>query len=73
MNSSVLIKKDEQRIRPDKSEVLRLWADNKKAHKLCGWIPKHGGLEGFRQGLAKTIAWYKKYGIENNKSEIYNI
>lgn len=51
---------DAQRLRPEKSEVERLWADNAKAARLLGWHPAHGGLEGFRRGLAETIAWFRQ-------------
>lgn len=46
------------RLRPEKSEVERLWADNTKAMRLLGWSPAYGGKEGFRRGLAETIAWF---------------
>jgi dTDP-glucose 4,6-dehydratase len=51
---------DEQRIRPDKSEVERLWSSNQKAHQLLGWKPKYGGLEGFRRGISETVTWFKQ-------------
>lgn len=44
---------DAQRIRPGKSEVLRLWASNKKAKELIGWEP-HVSLD---EGLRLTIDW----------------
>lgn len=42
-----------QRIRPDKSEVLRLWASNKKAKELIGWEPRIA----LDEGLRRTIEW----------------
>jgi len=39
MNTQIEIQTDDQRIRPDKSEVERLWADNTKARELTGWEP----------------------------------
>ena len=32
------------RLRPDNSEVERLWADNDKAAELLDWPPRYGGL-----------------------------
>lgn len=50
---------DTQRLRPEKSEVERLWADNNKARALTGWHPTYSGFEGFKRGLNKTIEWFK--------------
>ena len=36
---------EEQRLRPEKSEVERLWADNTKAKNLLNWSPEYGGQE----------------------------
>jgi NAD dependent epimerase/dehydratase len=58
MGCEVEIETDSSRLRPDKSEVERLWADNGKAWRLFGWEPELGGREGFRRGLAKTIEWF---------------
>ena len=49
---------DEDRIRPARSEVERLWASNEKARRLLGWTPVFGGREGFRQGIDRTVAWF---------------
>ena len=49
---------ENQRLRPGKSEVERLWADNSRLKELTGWQPQYGGLEGFKQGLKKTIEWF---------------
>lgn len=65
---------DEVRLRPEKSEVERLWADNSKAEKLLDWKPIYAGKEGLRRGLTETINWFSK--PENRigyKSGIYNI
>jgi dTDP-glucose 4,6-dehydratase len=42
-----------QRIRPKKSEVLKLWASNQKAHEMIGWKPQVS----LDQGLRLTIEW----------------
>ncbi|NEO35168.1 MAG: SDR family NAD(P)-dependent oxidoreductase [Moorea sp. SIOASIH] len=65
---------DEQRLRPGKSEVERLWASNQKAQNLLGWAPKYGGLEGFRQGLAETAAWFRESSnLAAYKANTYNL
>ena len=58
MTAEIEILTDEQRLRPDKSEVERLWADNSKARELLGWTPAYGGLDGFRRGLGETVQWF---------------
>ena len=70
MNSDVKFITDEQRIRPDKSEVFRLWCDNSKIEKLTGFKPDID----IRKGLKKTIDWITKPdNLKNYKSEIYNV
>ena len=58
MNAEVEITTDDQRLRPEKSEVERLWADNSKARELLDWQPRYGSREGLRQALAKTAEWF---------------
>lgn len=65
---------DEQRLRPEKSEVERLWADNKKACELLGWSPAFGGVDGFHRGLEQTIAWFCEPGnLSAYKADLYNV
>ena len=74
MSADIEIISDEQRLRPDKSEVERLWAANTKARDLLGWQPEYGGLEGFRRGLAETVAWFQDPAhLKRYKSGLYNI
>lgn len=74
MGASIEIETDEVRIRPDKSEVERLWADNAKAKKLVGWEPQYAGNEGLRHGLQETVAWFRKPGnLKAYKAHLYNI
>lgn len=74
MNAKVEISTDEQRLRPEKSEVERLWASNAKAKDLLGWQPEYGGHDGFRKGLAKTAEWFLQPGnLRQYKSDIYNL
>ena len=51
---------DYQRLRPEKSEVERLWADNNKAKELLDWLPLYSGKEGLRRGLQETVTWFTK-------------
>ena len=65
---------ENKRLRPEKSEVDRLLADNSKAKSLIGWIPEYARLEGFRRGIRKTIEWFSDPdNIRMYKSDIYNI
>ena len=65
---------DEQRLRPDKSEVLRLWAANEKAREMLGWRPHYGDGDGFRRGLAETIGWFTKPAhLSHYRSDVYNL
>jgi len=68
------IETEDQRLRPDASEVERLWCDNSKAIDLLGWAPAYSGYTGFRRGLSETIDWFLR--DENHagyKAEIYNV
>lgn len=70
MASDVKFITDEQRIRPEKSEVFRLWCDNAKIEKLTGFKPKTN----IRKGLQKTINWIiEPEHLKTYKSEIYNV
>jgi dTDP-glucose 4,6-dehydratase len=65
---------DDQRLRPEKSEVERLWASNTKARDLLGWQPSYGGRDGFLRGLAETVAWFREpANLAAYKSHIYNV
>lgn len=74
MGVDIDIVTDEQRLRPEKSEVERLWAENEKADSLLGWKPQYGGAQGFRRGLDETVTWFREpANLSCYKSEIYNI
>jgi NAD dependent epimerase/dehydratase len=65
---------DEQRMRPEKSEVDRLWASNAKAAELMGWTPVFGGIDGFRRGLAATVDWFEDAANRASyKADLYNL
>jgi NAD dependent epimerase/dehydratase len=70
MNSDVKFIVDEKRIRPEKSEVFRLWCDNSKIEKLTGFKPQIN----IKDGLQKTIDWITQpNNLKKYKSEIYNV
>jgi NAD dependent epimerase/dehydratase len=70
MDSSVEFVIDQDRIRPSKSEVFRLWCDNSKIEKLTGFKPQVG----IREGLQRTIDWIvQPDNLKSYKSEIYNV
>lgn len=74
MNADMEIESDGQRLRPEKSEVERLWADNNRLRSLTGWTPAFGGLDGFRKGIERTVAWFSDpENLKQYKSDIYNI
>jgi dTDP-glucose 4,6-dehydratase len=74
MQVELKITTDEQRLRPEKSEVERLWADNSKAKALLGWKPEYGGVDGFKRGLAETIDWFtQENNLSGYKADIYNL
>jgi len=74
MNVEVEFIQEQQRMRPDKSEVERLWADNQKAKNLVNWHPEYSGKQGFARGLEQTIKWFiDTNNLKQYKSEIYNI
>lgn len=70
MNSDVEFITDEQRIRPQKSEVFRLWCDNSKIRDLTGFEPQYT----IREGLKATIDWFTlPENIIKYKADIYNV
>ncbi len=70
INPDAKIVSEEQRKRPDKSEVGRLLCDNSLIKKLTGWKPT---LQ-LKAGLIKTIEWFRdKDNLRMYKSEIYNL
>lgn len=68
INPNVKIICDEQRLRPEKSEVNRLLGSNEKIKKLTNWEPKYN----FKEGLRETIEFFK-YNMDQYKTDIYNI
>jgi len=74
MGRDIRITCENERLRPDGSEVERLWGSNAKARELTGWAPEYGGRDGFARGLDETIAWFTDPGnLARYKTDIYNI
>lgn len=70
MKSNVEFVIDEQRLRPDKSEVFRLWCDNSEMIKLTGFKPSYN----LEQGLEATIKWFTEpSNLAKYKHNIYNV
>jgi NAD dependent epimerase/dehydratase len=74
MNQEIKVIDSDERIRPENSEVNRLWADNSKAIELLSWKPEYASLNGLKRGIEETVNWFKKPNNLNlYKSEIYNV
>lgn len=58
---------DEQRVRPQKSEVMKLICENKKAREMVDWEPEFS----LEEGLLETIQFVKEH-INIYKPELYN-
>ncbi len=73
MGVEVVVETDDERKRPENSEVERLWADNALARDTLEWSPKYEGFSGFQNGLQKTIDWFEKpENLAKFKLEMYN-
>lgn len=74
MNTELELVDDEQRVRPENSEVERLHASIEKAKTLLGWQPELKGLAGFETGLKKTIEWFlNPKNLSRYKADRYNL
>ncbi len=70
MGSDARIVCDSQRIRPQNSEVFRLWCDNAKIKKLTGFLPEYD----IDTGLKNTIEWFTQGdNLKKYKVGIYNV
>jgi len=70
MKSDVKFITDNQRIRPEKSEVFRLWGDNSLIKSLTDWTPKYT----IQKGLEETVKWFSdKEHLKKYKTNIYNV
>lgn len=68
INPNAKIICDEQRLRPENSEVNRLLGSNEKIKSLTDWQPDYT----FEQGLAETIEFFRT-NLDKYKTDIYNI
>jgi dTDP-glucose 4,6-dehydratase len=68
INPNARIICDEQRLRPEKSEVNRLLGSNEKIRSLTGWMPKYS----LKDGLAETIKFFAG-NLDKYKTDIYNV
>jgi NAD dependent epimerase/dehydratase len=70
MKSEVTPAIDQERIRPENSEVQRLWCDNTKIRNLTGFKPDYN----LEEGLKLTIDWFMNPdNLRKYKTEIYNV
>ncbi len=68
INPSARIICDEQRVRPEKSEVNRLLGSNEKIRRLTKWQPQYT----FEEGIAETIEFLRN-NLDKYKTDIYNV
>ena len=68
INPDAKIVCDEQRLRPEKSEVNRLLGANAKIKELTDWKQQYT----FEQGITETIAWIRQ-NMDAYKTDIYNV
>lgn len=68
INPNAKIVCDEQRLRPEKSEVNRLLGANEKIKRLTSWQPRYT----FEQGIGETIDWIRD-NLDKYKADIYNV
>ena len=70
MKSDVQFLTDEQRLRPEKSEVFRLWGDNTLIRELTGFSPDFD----IEKGLTETCSWFSNAeNLKKYKAGIYNV
>ncbi|MEM6376693.1 MAG: NAD-dependent dehydratase, partial [Bacteroidota bacterium] len=70
INPNATIVQDAQRMRPNKSEVYRLYGSNAKLKSLTDWELKYS----FAEGIKETIEWFSdKSNLSAYKANIYNI
>jgi len=70
MGSDVNFITDNERMRPEKSEVYRLWCDNTKIKKLTDYYPRVD----IKEGLQKTINWItKQENLKQYKTHLFNV
>lgn len=68
INPNAIVTCDDQRLRPEMSEVNRLLGSNEKILRLTNWTPKYT----FEQGISETIKFYRA-NLHLYKTDIYNV
>lgn len=68
INPAAQIVCDEERLRPEKSEVNRLLGSNEKIRRLTEWVPQYT----LARGLTETIAFFRE-NLKGYKTDIYNL
>lgn len=68
INPKARIVCDNQRLRPEKSEVNRLLGSNNKIKHLTNWQPKYT----FSEGISETIKFFRNH-MDAYKPDIYNL
>jgi NAD dependent epimerase/dehydratase len=70
INPNARIVSEMERVRPEKSEVFRLFGSNEKIKKYTTWEQKYS----LESGLEETIAWFRKpKNLARYKADIYNV
>ena len=70
INPNAKIVSDSKRLRPEKSEVFRLFGSNEKLKSFTDWKQNYS----LEKGLAETVEWFsKKENLQQYKSDIYNV
>lgn len=70
MNSDVRFITDKQRLRPQNSEVFRLWGDNSLIKELTGYKPEYN----LRKGMEITCGWFSNpLNLSRYKAGVYNL
>jgi NAD dependent epimerase/dehydratase len=70
MGSNIKVICDEQRLRPEKSEVQRLKCDNSKLRGACGFVPRIP----LHEGLERTVRWFTQpENLRRYKGNLYNV
>lgn len=74
MGRQVRITCENERLRPEGSEVERLWGSNALARELTGWRPEYANRDGLGRGIDETIAWFTDpTNLARYKTDVYNI
>ncbi|QNJ96710.1 NAD-dependent 4,6-dehydratase LegB [Constantimarinum furrinae] len=70
INPNARIVTDTDRLRPENSEVFRLFGDNAKLMQHCSWKPEYS----FEAALAETVTWFSDAeNLKQYKAGIYNL